>query len=483
MNNKKFYITTPIYYANDVPHIGHFATTTIADALSRYYKKTLGEENVFFTTGLDEHGTTVEKSAEKNSYKDVQKFVDEKAKFWKQVFDKTNINYDYFVRTTNKKHEKFAQVFIQKLIDAGDVYKDTYVGKYCYGCEKFLTKSDLNEQGLCPLHRADQVVETKEENYFFKLSKYAPKVKELLQSGELNLVPASKRKELLARIEAGVDDLSISRPKEKVGWSVDFPGDKNQGVYVWVEALINYLSSLEINKKQDFWPAANHTLGKDINWFHNLIWPAFLLSAGYKIPKKTFVHGFLIVKGQKISKSLGNVISPDELIEKYGIEGARYLVLANLPYSNDSDVSFDLFNENYNADLANGLGNLVGRLTKLCELAKCKVIIDLEKLDPYKHEKKVENYVSEYKLHKVCEQFSNELKAFDLSLTQTKPWEDPLANKEYLELKLNELLQVLQVYEFILPQTKQKVFKHLGIVDSGRKVEKIKHLGGLFDRV
>lgn len=324
--NKKFYITTPIYYANGSPHIGHFLTTSIADTLSRYNKKRLGEKNVYFTTGLDEHGTTVEQSALKNGYKpeNFQDYVDKLAQEWKKAFDDTNIAYDYFVRTTHPTHKKFAQNFIQKLVDAGDVYKGSYKGKYCYGCEKFLTLSDLNDAGLCPLHRPDQVSEIEEDNYFFKLSEYAPRIKKLLEDGTIDVKPINKRNEMLARLEAGVNDLSITRPKEKVSWGVEFPGDSDQTVYVWVEALINYLSSLEINDKKDLWEGAVHLVGKDINWFHNVIWPSFLLSAGYPLYKKSYVHSYLNVSGQKISKSLGNLITPNDLIEKYGVDVFRH---------------------------------------------------------------------------------------------------------------------------------------------------------------
>lgn len=451
--DKKFYITTPIYYANGSPHIGHFLTTSVADALARYYRKKLGNENVLFTTGLDEHGTNVEQSAEKLGYKDLQEYVDHRAVEWQEAFDKTNISYDYFVRTTHPAHKQFAQDLISKMVEKGDVYKHKYKGKYCNGCEKFLTLSDLTEEGFCPLHRPDQVVEIEEENYFFKLSEHAPKVKQLIEDGSITIYPDNKRQEILSRLGTEINDLSISRPKEKVGWGVEFPRDDGQTVYVWVEALINYMSSLHIENKTEFWPFAVHALGKDINWFHTVIWPAFLISAGYEPFKTAFVHSFLNVSGQKISKSLGNIITPAELLEKYGSDGARYLILSNLPYKDDTDVTWSALDEKYNADLANGLGNTVARLTRLAERSGHEFKINDTSEGIW--EDPVFEPIKEFRVERVLQNIWQRLTKLDGHINENEPWgiTDGERLKSVLEYEINELYIIAVLLEPFLPES------------------------------
>ncbi len=461
------YIVTPIYYSNGLPHIGHFITTTVADVLARYYRKKLGAENVFFTTGLDEHGTTVEQAAKKEGYElnTIQEYVDKHAVEWKKAFDSANISYDYFVRTTNLDHKKYAQDFIRKMVANGDVYKGKYTGKYCNGCEKFLTLSDLNEDGNCPLHRPDQVVEIEEENYFFKLSKYAPKIQELIEKNEIKIVPDNKRAEILARINSGVDDVSISRPKEKVAWGVEFPDDSEQTIYVWAEALLNYLSSLEINEKPDFWNNTTHILGKEINWFHNVIWPAFLLSVDFPLYKESYVHSFLNVAGQKISKSLGNLITPEELYAKYGGDGARYVTLANLPYKNDTDVTWEALDNKYNADLANGLGNTVARLSKLAQNARTKHNI---KFSPKSVRDSVwdegwAHLLTDFKIDQALQIIWKKLADIDKHITENAPW--AIENKEnlqhVLQYEIDELAEVAVMLEPFIPETSAKIQKLL----------------------
>lgn len=461
---EKFYITTPIYYANGSPHIGHFLTTTIGDALARYYRRKLGKENVYFTTGLDEHGTTVEQSATKQGYtlENIQEYVDKRAVEWKEAFDETNISYDYFVRTTAPQHKEFAQDFIRRMQKNEDVYRSKYAGKYCNGCEKFLTLSDLDEKGLCPLHRTDQVVEVEEENYFFKLSEYAPKIKELIENNTINITPDNKRNEMLARLEQGIEDVSISRPKEKVSWGIEFPDDENQTIYVWVEALINYKSSLEINSRQDLWEGVVHMTGKDINWFHNVIWPSMLLSASYDLYKKSFVHGFLKVDGQKISKSLGNAISPKELIERYGVDGARYITLANLPYKNDSDVTLEALDEKYNADLANGLGNTVARVTRLIE--KSGLSFSTKEIDTEIWSEEWAKPYESFEVHRVIENIWRKLSDLDKHINENEPWaikDDAAKLQSVLQHELDELREIATGIEPILPETSAKLIEML----------------------
>ena len=476
--NKKYFVSTPIYYANGLPHVGHFLTTTAADVVARYYRQVLGQENVFFTTGLDEHGTTVEQAAEKEGFNinTFQEYVDKRAKQWKESFDKTNISYDYFVRTTNPKHEKFAQDFIRKMIKNGDVYKGKYQGKYCNGCEKFLTFSDLNEEDYCPLHRPDQTVVVEEKNYFFKLSKYAPEVKTLIEKGKIKIIPENKKSEILSRLKDKIEDVSISRPKEKVAWGVEFPDDPKHTIYVWVEALLNYISSLEINNKHAFWKNSYHFLGKDISWFHNVIWPAMLLSAKHPVFKGTFVHGFLLVGGAKISKSLGNIITPKDLVDKFGIDGARYLILSNFPLDNDTDITLENLAIKYNADLANGLGNLISRVAKLLAIRK----IDLDKLGVEKitsFSPEVASAIENVKLHNAIHYISLYVSSLDRYINQKEPWKKERLHEIVLwHNLLKGIRQIAYDLKPFLPETAEKIEKQF-------KGPKIKSGKPLFPRL
>ncbi|MCW1949573.1 MAG: methionine--tRNA ligase [Candidatus Shapirobacteria bacterium] len=363
---KKFFITTPIYYINDIPHIGHTCTTVAADIAARTHKA-LGEE-VFFLTGTDEHGQKVAESAAKENLKPID-YCDKISPRFEEAWKNLNIGFDFFIRTTNPNHEKVVADLLQKIYDNGDAYKDKYEGWYCIGCEKFLTETEMID-GHCPLHPPEKTVKKSEENWFFRLSKYVPKLIELIENDETNYIfPEGKRSEILAKLKAGVRDISLSR--ENVEWGICVPWDTKQTVYVWFDALINYYSATQfVEGRKDFWPASVHLIGKEILWFHTVIWQAMLLSAGFtvdQLPKKVYIHSFYMIDGQKMSKSLGNVISPGQLVELFGVDGARYLIARSFPTENDSDVGIERFKERYNADLANNLGNLVSRVAKLGE--------------------------------------------------------------------------------------------------------------------
>ncbi|HEX8923215.1 MAG TPA: methionine--tRNA ligase, partial [Patescibacteria group bacterium] len=361
--DKKFYITTPIYYINDVPHIGHTCTTVAADILARLHRQ-LGDE-VFFLTGTDEHGQKAAEAAAKEGLTP-QEYCDKIAPRFEDAWKKLNISNDFFIRTTDKRHEEVVKEFLLRIKDSGDVYKDKYEGWYCIGCEAFKTETDLVD-GHCPLHPPEKTVWKSEENWFFKLSKYVPKIIELIENDETNYIfPEGKRREVLAKLKAGVRDVSISR--ENVEWGIPLPWEPSHTIYVWIDALINYYSATRfLADKNEFWPANLHLLAKEILWFHTVIWQAMLLSAGLALPKKTFIHSFYIVDGKKMSKSLGNVISPKQLEDLYGVDGTRYLIAKSFPTENDSDVGLARFTEKYNADLANNFGNLISRVTKLGE--------------------------------------------------------------------------------------------------------------------
>ncbi|MFH1582284.1 MAG: methionine--tRNA ligase, partial [bacterium] len=365
MSKKNFYITTSIVYTNAPPHVGFALELVQADVIARYHRS-LGE-NVWFLTGTDEHGAKIVKAAEKAG-KDVVSFTDEISSKFKELTKVLNISNDDFIRTTDqKRHWPTVERVWKQLLDQGDIYKSKYKGLYCVGCEAFIKEKDLVD-GNCPIHK-QKPEEIEEENYFFKLSKYADKIKEILEKDELKITPQSRKNEILSFINQGVEDISCSRSKENLKWGIPVPGDENQIIYIWLEALANYLSALESLGKEEFWPADIHCIGKDIFRFHVLLWPAMLLALGKELPKNVFVHGYITSNGEKMSKSLGNVIDPVELVKKYGLDPVRYFLLREFSSTEDGDFTYEKFEERYNADLAKGLGNLVDILTTLAKIS------------------------------------------------------------------------------------------------------------------
>ncbi len=353
-----FYITTPIYYASGLPHLGHAYTSIACDVLARW-NRNLGKD-VFFMTGTDEHGQKVAKNAAKKKVTP-KEFVDDLIPEFKNLLKVMNISNDYFIRTTDEKHKKFVQKMLQKSYDAGDIYKDTYEGLYCVDCERYYKEDELIEGKICPDHKRE-VTKMKEENYFFRLSKYEKKLLDLYKKNPEFLSPFSKAQETINRVKEGLQDISISRHKNSLDWGIELPFDKDHVTYVWFDALFNYVSGLEINKKSDFWPANVHVVGKDIMWFHKVYWPAFLMSVGMDLPKKVFAHGWWTVDGEKMGKSMGNVIEPVEVAQKYGVDEFRYFVMSVGTFGDDLDFSYSKFAEKINNELNNDLGNLVSRV-------------------------------------------------------------------------------------------------------------------------
>ncbi|MBI2054769.1 MAG: methionine--tRNA ligase [Candidatus Sungbacteria bacterium] len=357
MNKKPYFITTPIYYVNDVPHIGHAYTTVAADVYARW-RKSMGQD-VRLLTGTDEHGDKIEKAATARG-KDVKSYADEISSVFRETWDKLCVQYDRFIRTTDSDHGATVKQFMQKIYDRGFVSKGIYEGLYCVGHEAFLNESDLVDN-KCPDHQT--IPERhKEENYFFHLSKFQDQLIKLIESDELVIAPDERKNEILGKLRQGLEDISISRSMKKTKWGIPIPRDETQTVYVWVDALINYYT---YGSQEKCWPADLHLVGKDILWFHSVVWPALLLAAGEEPPKKVFAHGFFTIGGQKMSKTLGNVITPDEITQKFGVDGARYLLLSAFPFGADGDFDWDKLTEKYNADLANGIGNLAARITTL----------------------------------------------------------------------------------------------------------------------
>ena len=373
----KFYITTPIYYVNDKPHIGQAYTTIVADVLARYYRHKLGAENVYFLTGTDEHGAKIYEEAQKEGL-GPQEFTDKISLEFKKAWQNLAISYNSFIRTTAAKHKNIVLQILKKLKEKDVLYEADYKGLYCIGCEKFLTSNDLKD-GQCPDHQREPE-ELKEKNWFFKLSKFLPKIKELIESGELIIYPEGRKKEVLGLIEQDLPDFSISRSIKSVPWGIDLPWDKEQKVYVWVDALTNYITALGYPQGEDyrkFWPANIQLMALDILKFHTLYWPAICLALEIPLPKALYIHGFFTINGQKISKSLGNIINPNDLVKEYGAEVTKYLILSQFSFGSESDIKIEDFPLKYNSDLVNGLGNLVNRVTKMIE-EYLDGIIDIE---------------------------------------------------------------------------------------------------------
>lgn len=358
----KFYITTPIYYVNDVPHIGHAYTTIAADVMARFHRQ-LGDE-VFFLTGTDEHGTKVEQAALQRGVSPRQ-HADEMVVKFKEVARKVNATNDFFIRTTDPQHEAFVQQFLTKIYERGDIYEATYSGLYCAACEAYYSEENL-VNGLCPDHGCAPVY-MEERNYFFRLSAYQDRLAEHYRAHPDFVRPRHRYNEALSFIEQGLEDISISRATLK--WGIPIPWDQSQVVYVWVDALVNYLSALTYAREEDltprFWPPTYHLMAQDILKFHGVIWPALLMSAGYELPEHLFIHGYLKLGGEKMSKTRGNVMDPFPLIEQYGADPFRFYCFREVNFGQDGVVSEESFKARYNAELANELGNLLSRTVSM----------------------------------------------------------------------------------------------------------------------
>lgn len=472
----RFYVTTAIDYPSAEPHIGHAYQKIIADVLARW-NKIKGKE-VWFLTGTDEHGKKIQEVAEK-AKKTPKELVDELAEKFREAWRVLDVEYNRFIRTTDKDHEKLVKEVIKKCSDSGDIYLGEYEGLYCTDCEAYYTEKDLAE-GKCPFHEKP-LSKIKEESYFFRLSKYKDFLLDLYEKNPEFILPEERRNEIVSRVKEGLRDLSVSRTS--FDWGVRFPLDKKHIVYVWFDALFNYVSGA--GKKEEFWPADIHLLGKDNSWFHCVYWPAFLKSAGYELPKTVFVHGFLTFNGQKISKSLGNSISPGVLVEKYGANAIRYYVCRNFVFGEDGDFSEKVLVERYNNELANKLGNLVSRTTGLAEkigVEKCENSL-LKRLDIKKIERSIGNYEFDKALNEIFAfiDFCNEY------IQNKKPWESK--NKKVLYELLDSIKAVSILLWPFIPSASEKIAKDLGFelkfesIKNPLKVKKIKKGEALFRKI
>lgn len=461
MNDKKpFYITTAIAYANGAPHIGHAFEFVTADVHARHAK----EEGLdtYFVTGMDEHGQKIEQKA-KDEGISVEELVGKYSETFQSLDRELGVGYDFFVRTSDKeKHYKGAQVLWNKLAEKGDLEKRTYRALYCVGCEEFKNEKDLNEKGECPIHlKIPEIVE--EENWFFKLSKYTDTIKEKIRSDELKIYPETRKNEILALLERGLDDISFSRPVSKVSWGIPVPGDESQVMYVWCDALSNYITALGYGTDSFntlMWDNTTHVIGKDILRFHAAIWPGMLLSAGLPLPKRILVHGHITSGGQKMSKSIGNVIDPQDIIElfrpatDYAGEALRFVLLHEVPAFEDGDITLDSIKSVYTSYLVNGIGNMTSRIMKLATTYNVSPLgsrsITLLNLEDFNAKAALNTLM--YK--------AGEL---DKKIQETEPFKvvktDETKGKEMIGGLLSELHSIAQALEIFMPQTSAKILE------------------------
>jgi methionyl-tRNA synthetase len=451
----KFYVTTASAYTNGPPHIGYAMELIQGDVLARYHRQQ-GDE-VWYVTGTDEHGTKIKRAAEEAG-KTPKEYVDEVSQLFRDIAPLLSVNTDQFVRSTDPAHEKVAQALWKAC--AKDIYKSKYEGWYCVGCELFYTEIELPDH-ICLIHKT-ALEKIAEENYFFKLSAYTDQIKELISTDQLLVRPATRKNEIMALLERGLDDISVSRDKKQLTWGIPVPGDPDQVMYVWFDALGYYVSALgypngEAFKK--FWPADVQIVGKDILRHHAAIWPAMLLSAGLPPEKSLYAHGFISSEGHKMSKSLGNVVAPADVIDKYGVDALRYYLLREIPSDADGDFSWARMEQVYNADLANDLGNLVQRVQVMIGKYQDSIVGDLP---PHSHDvQPYEQAMADLRFDKALAEIWLLIRGLNQYLEEEKPWmlakTDTTQLTEVLHHAVADLLQLATMLLPFMPTTAQKI--------------------------
>jgi len=482
MSDRSIYITTPLYYVNARPHIGHAYTTLLADALARYYRQL--EYRVKTLTGTDEHGEKIATKA-KEEGKEPKAFVDEYAGAFQSAWHEIGLEFDVFYRTTLPSHYALVSKALQRLQDNGEIYHGTYEGKYCVGCERFRTDQEWGDDGLCPDHRKLPEIR-KESNYFFKMSAYQQRLKDFYNKNPEAIQPSQYMKEMLSFLEQPLEDLNISRPTSRLTWGIPLPFDKNYVTYVWFDALLNYPGGLgytggDLSTEPSFdkalWKNTVHLIGKDILKTHAIYWPTMLMALGLEPFKHLQVNGYLLMKGMKMSKSLGNVVDPVDIHRRFGVENVRYYFMRDVPYGGDSNFTWEGFVNRCNADLANGLGNLASRTLTL-------VHKNFEATVPTKDTRKESDLAFLNEIHKLPELFKQEfdacryhmgLAAFseavarcDLYINDNKPWalaKDPAQHDRLaavLGTAMDSLWTLGVVVASVLPAATLKLRASLG---------------------
>lgn len=478
MEQMKYYITTSIPYVNGEPHLGHAMEFVMADVLARYARQQGAD--VVFSTGTDEHGGKIaEKAAELKLTP--QALADQMSQKFRNLITALDVQPDRFIRTTDKGHEQRAQLIWKAL--ANNIYKNKYVGWYCTGDEEFFTETVVKENnGVCPDHnRPYEKIE--EENYFFRLSNFSEQIRSAIQDETFTVLPDTRRNEILALIDSGLDDISISRPKDKIDWGIPVPGDTSQIMYVWFDALLNYITVLGYPEHDDFkkyWPANVQVVGKGILRFHAAIWPGILLALGLPLPKRLYVHGYVTVDGKKMSKSLGNAVSPMEVIEQYGVDAFRYFFLRHVPSYEDGDFSWPAFIAAYNNELANELGNAVQRTAAMIMKYQSGIVGDIpgggHDTGAYREA------ILACKFDRALDAVWEQVRGLNQLIDTEKPWviaksddEDHL--REVLAGLVGDLLEIAELLEPFLPATAAKI-QHIFAEGLVRPIE-----GTLFPRI
>ena len=463
MKKKKFYITTAIDYTNDVIHLGHAYQKVVADALARFWR--VQGRKTYYVTGTDEHGGNIEQAA-KQAGEEPQQFVDKISNKNKNQLASLNVGYDRFVRTTDPDHEKNVKEFWQILEKKGDIYLGTFEGLYCFPCESYKTETELVD-GRCTFHPTKELKRLTEKNYFFRWSTYSTFLRQLIEKNPNFVKPESRKREMLSFLQSGLDDIPVSR--QNIRWGIQVPSDAKQVIYVWVDGLLAYHSAA---KNVGFWDHGTeivHIMGKDNVRWHALLWPAMLKSANYPLPTTIYGHGFFTFNGQRISKSLGNVIRPTDLVGKFGTDGVRYYLLRYGPILKDVDITLDKIKETYNADLANGLGNLVARVAKLCETSGLAFDPD----NPSGFRSQVAGHIEAYRLDLALSDIWKKIAEVDMQIEKQQPW-DLSGGK--LRAVLTELVAHLRQIGFelqpFLPNTAAKILKQF----TGPKISSSKPL-------
>jgi len=476
---KKYYITTSISYINGKPHIGHALEAVQADVLARYHR--LKGDEVFFLTGTDEHGSKIAKLA-KEQNATPERIAETNSAAFAELKNILGLSNSDFIRTSDKdRHWPGVEKLWGKLVEADAIHKDKYKGYYCVGCEAFITEKDLVD-GKCPIHKAPPEI-ISEDNYFFDLSKYADQIKTKIKSKELEILPEGRAKEILNILDKGLDNVSFSRPKEKLSWGVPVPNDPDHTIYVWGDALANYITGIGFGRDEDnfqkWWSESSendivHVIGKDILKFHAAIWPGMLLAANLPLPKQILVHGFISSDGHKMSKSLGNVVDPVEVVDKYGTDALRYYLLKEIPSTDDGDFSWKRFNEVYHGELADNLGNLISRVISMAskytgaKTPKPTVGKEMYGSHIFNCVKNTKDYINEFKLDMAMKEIGGLIKVLNQYVDEKQPW---VLYKEGKTEELNDvlynLLESLRILSVLLypflPKTSNNIRQQLNL--------------------